>query len=1136
MAAPPDRRLQLSVLGPIQVLESGRPINLGTPRQRSILAALALSPGRTVSLDTLVARVWGGEAPSTSVTTLQRYVASLRQALEPDRLPHEPPTVIVTDGAGYVLRIPSTDRDVVVLEDAVAEARALLDGVHDMLRPRVPASRASDAVRAAELLHETVKLWRGQPYADLGDDPEASAERARLEDLRVTAVELRIVALLGLGRHAEVVGELESMTSLHPLHERWWALYAVALVRCGRQAEALDALSSLRSVLADELGVDPSAPLRDLHTAILRQDPSLGWTVEAQAPAAPTLGQPAGEPSPPAAGSVRSRSTFRTPLAGRARELDRLRELLAAATRGRGGVAYMTGEAGVGKTRLVQEAALLAHAEGYTVAVTGCSEQSPPALWPLRSALSALSHQVPMSVDLSPLDTHPDDFGTREHIAEAVLRAAAVSPVLLVVEDVQWADQATLETFEDLVARCSSAPLAIVLTRRSNTGDDRALRRLAASVARADGVRIDLEGLSLADADVLVRSVDGPVERVQELWERSKGNPFFLTELSLAGGDLSGSLADVVHARVMALAPAAVTALQAASVLDVAFDVRLLSLMVGYDEAEMIEVLAAATAGGVVVEHLGETSTHAFSHAVVREVVRSTQSQIAITTWHTAAARALADHGDLRRVDQRASLAHHAERAGRSAAAHVWRAITRAADHARADLAYAEEARLLMLAARLLELDDRSGDRERFELLMLVIDACRWSGDWRSVSEAVDEAIVVAERLGDPAAAARAAIATTEGALWQVRPFGTVHAPIVEALERLLVRLEDEQPALRCRAQLALALELHYDPTQTDRIDELVADAVAHAEESDDLRLQYAACHGAFVATWRLDTVERRATFAGRALELARRLDDPRAVVIAETLVLAAASELGRAEAIRADLDRVVELASRRGLTAAEGVLRVLAVGWAAMQQDTDAVATHATALSRLEREARVPSFRTAVSATMVLAALLSGRPRALERAASAFSPGDDVPTNLFGASLLLRFGEVEAARAVMDAGKIELGTHTFVGPLNAALTCDVAATIGAIPELDEAYDYLLRHAGRMCSGGAAAPIGPTDLYLALGAKARGDHAAAERHLADAVRLVDGWDLPGLLGEVDRVRGLLEGRPQSRPRAVPEPS
>jgi DNA-binding SARP family transcriptional activator len=1123
MTAAAGGPMRVGVLGPVQVWRDGRLVDLGTPRQRSILAALALSPGRTVPLETLVARVWGDDAPATAISTLQRYVASLRRAVEPDRAAHEPPAVIVTDGGGYTLRVPGTARDVATLEAAVTEARELLAGVPDLLRPQVTPDGADDAARAAEVIRSGLALWRGDPYADLGDDPEASAERVRLEDVRTAALELRLVALMALGRHTEVVGELESMTSLHPLHERWWALYAVALVRSGRQAEALEALGTLRSLLADELGVDPSAPLRDLHTAILRQDPSLEWRA-GEVPVAPS---PLTDPAPARATDAPARP--RWPLAGRQPELDRLSTALDESREHRAGAALVAGEAGVGKTRLVQELAQVAHAAGFTVVTTGCSQQSPPALWPLRRALVALDRQLSgFDFDPAAVDTHPDDFGTREQVADALLGASATGPVLLVVEDVQWADPATLQVLESLLAARGSAMLMIALTRRTGDGDDDAMTRLAATVARTEGLRIDLDGLTEEETAALVRCVDPTIVSTAALWQRSGGNPFFLTELALAGGDLSGSLADVVHARVMALTPATVTALQAASVLDVAFDARLLSLMLGRGEAETATLLQAATAVGLVVEQGDADATHAFTHAVLREVVYTDQTPTALATWHAAAARALTDRGDLRRVEHRAAVTHHWERAGRSHAGAGWRGVLKAATHARTDKAYAEEARHLGRAALLLEQDPTAGERERFELLMLRADACRWSGDWVALSDAVDRAIVVAERIGDDALAARAAISVAEGALRHVRPFGYVHRPIVDALERLLFRLGDGEAALRCRAQVALAMELYFDPHQTERLDALVEEAMRFAEGTDDLRLQFTTYHGAFVATWRLDTVERRARIAERALEAARRLDDPRALVFAETLALGVASELGDAERVRQGLDRVIDLAVHRGLTIPEGVLRVLAVGWASMHGDLDAVAEQVEALTGLMRHAS--SFVATATGTVVTAALLSGDAGRLHAAVAGFVPEVGFPTEVIGATLLIRFGQAEAAAAVLADVEVDLATHTFLGPLNAALACHVGAALGATPLTERAYAYLAGHAGRMCSAAAAAALGPVDLHLALGAHALGDDDAARRHLDDAERLVAAWQLPGLRHELDHVAGLVGAR-----RSQPDP-
>lgn len=1108
MAAPADPRMRVSVLGPVQVWDGDRAVDLGTPRQRSIIAALALSPGRTVPLETLVTRVWGTSAPATAVSTLQRYVAALRRALEPQRAAHETPTVIVTDGGGYALRIPGPGRDVTRLESTVAEAKTLVSNVPDTLRPQVSPEHAAGVARAAEIVQDALALWRGQPYAELGEDPDADAERARLEDLRTTAQGLRAVALLALGRHADAVGELESMIALHPLQERWWALYSVALVRSGRQGQALTALGTLRSLLADELGVDPSEPLRDLHTAILRQDPSLDWAGPTPRGTAPT-----GPPFTP-----------RWPLAGRTTELAALTGLVDAARQHRPGAALVAGEAGVGKTRLVQEVAVLAHRCGFTVAVAGCSQQSPPTLWPIRVALTALARQLPsFEADVAPLDARPEELSTREHVVDSLLRACDDAPLLLVVEDVQWADAVTLQALEDLIGRRGTARLMLLLTRRTGAGDDARMGRLAASVAGAEGPLIDLTGLSLDETTALVRSVDGSLDDVRTLWERSSGNPFFLTELALPDGAWSGSLTNVVRAHVLSLPPMTISALRAASVLDVSFDIRLLALMLDRAEPETLALLAPAIRTGLVVEHGDGTSTHAFTHAVVREVLYADQSPVARSTWHTAAGRALSDHGELERVDQRACLAHHWDRAERGAAGDAWRAVLDAAAHARTRAAYAEEARHLRLAARLLETDAEAGDRERFELLILLIDACRWSGDWCGVSDVVDAAIAVAERLGDDGLAARAAISAAEGALWQVRAFGHVHAPIVDALERLLSRLDDRETSLRCRAQLALAMELYYDPDQTDRIDALADEAVRLAEQTGDLRLRFAAYHGAFVSTWRLETVERRSAIAERAVDVARRLDDPRALVFAETLSLAAASELGDAERVGAGVDRVIETARCRGLTTPEGVLRVLALGWAALRGDGAAAATQSTVLGRLARDARLPNFLAAVGGTVITAALLSGDPEALQAAAAEFVPGEDVPTDLFGADLLIRLGRLDAARALLEDTDVDLATHTFMGPVNAALACRAAVATGPTRLTEDAYTYLRSHAGRMCSAGAATIVGPVDLYLAVGAKALGDQAAAERHLDDAGRLVGDWSVPGLRGELDEVRDLVLG-------------
>lgn len=1110
--------VEIAVLGPVRMDAGGREIDLGTPRQRTIVAALALSRGRAVALDALVDRVWAGAAPPTAVNTLQRYVASLRRAIEPDRPAREAPSVLVTEGGGYALRIPVGARDVARFEEALAVARDALAVVPDQLRPRVAAAQVGEVERALVALDGALALWRGDPYAELGEDPDACAERSRLEDLRTSARELRLMGLLSLGRHTEVVGELESMTALHPLHERWWALYAVALVRSGRQAEALEALGSLRSVLADELGVDPSPPLRDLHTAILRQDPTLDWTEAGSVTtpvrmAAPVVPMPAAPPAP------------RWPLAGRRAELTELTGLLVPAQPGAGGAALVTGEAGAGKTRLAQEVMGLAHQAGTTVVVAACSAEVPPDLWPLRTALLSLARQLPgLVVDTEQIDHQPTEFRTREQVVESFLAAGATAPVLLVVEDVQWADPQTLLVLEQLLARRTQAPVTLLLTRRTGAGDEVRMTQLAETVARTDGMRVDLAPLTLADTEELVAVLNGSVSDVGSVWRRSGGNAFFVTELARTGGTIGGGLGDVVRARVASLPAETARALSAASTIDLSFDVRLLSLMLGRPEDETRDLLSPAIAAGLLLDDGDAYPGPSFAHAVVREVLESDLTATDRTTWHAKAGRAYAEHGDLREVSQRAHLARHWEQAGPRWSPEGWRAVLTGAVHARADAAYAEEARLLRLAVTLQRTDPGSGDRAGFDLLMLLADACRWSGDWSGVSDAVDDAIVVAERLGDDALAARAAISTTEGALWQVRPFGRVHPPIVEALERLLRRLSDTEGPLRCRAQLALAMELYYDPAQTARIDQLVDEALRYAEQSDDLRLRFTACHGAFVATWRLDTVEHRRALAEQAMDAARRLDDPRALVLAETLAVAAASELGDATRVRAGLASTIELARRRGLATAEGVLRVLALSWTALAGDQAGAAAQVEELTRLVETARVPNFEAAVTGTVTTMAMRTHDPQVIQAALADFAPGEDVPSELFGAAVLLRLGETELARATLDGVSIDLYTHTFMGPAAAAMACQVAVHLGATETTRRAYDYLSRHRGRMCSAGAATVLGPVDLFLAQGALALGDAAAAAQHLADSIRLIEEMEIPGLARDLDAVRAQVDRR------------
>ena len=232
--------MRVGILGAAEARLDGVAVDLGTRKQRALLAALALHRGRPVSPDTLVDLLWG-EAPPTAVTaTLQGYVAGLRRALEPDRPARAPSEVLVTRQAGYALLLEEDALDAAGFEAAVGPDARARRADHPP-RPRWPS-----AGPLLDELDEALALWRGMPYAELEDAPAARAERARLEELRVIALEDRAVAGLALGRHATVAAELEALTATYPLRERLWGLRAVALARSGRQADALEVLRQVR--------------------------------------------------------------------------------------------------------------------------------------------------------------------------------------------------------------------------------------------------------------------------------------------------------------------------------------------------------------------------------------------------------------------------------------------------------------------------------------------------------------------------------------------------------------------------------------------------------------------------------------------------------------------------------------------------------------------------------------------------------------------------------------------------------------------------------------------------------------------------------------------------------------------------
>ena len=243
-------RLEFCILGPLEVLGDGRAVPLGGRRLRALLTNLLLQPRQVVPTDQLVHDLWGDEPPRTAATSLHNLVSQLRRLIGPD--------VLVTRAPGYMLDVESEQIDAYRFERALRDARRL-----------PPAERREQLVRA-------LGLWRGPPLVDFGYEDFAQAEIRRLEELRLGAIGERIEADLELGRHGDVVAELDTLVREHPLRETFRRQLMLALYRSGRQAEALEAYQDARARFVDELGIEPGPELRSLQGEILRHQVAIG--------------------------------------------------------------------------------------------------------------------------------------------------------------------------------------------------------------------------------------------------------------------------------------------------------------------------------------------------------------------------------------------------------------------------------------------------------------------------------------------------------------------------------------------------------------------------------------------------------------------------------------------------------------------------------------------------------------------------------------------------------------------------------------------------------------------------------------------------------------------------------------------
>lgn len=890
----------MRVLGELEATVDGVPADLGGPRQRCVLARLAAEQGRAVSADRLIEDLYADEAPPRALAAVQSYVSHLRRALEPDRAARTPARVLITAPPGYALRLSRDSVDAWWFEDQVRQAEGLDD-------PAVVHAGLSAALAA----------WRGGAFQEYADMPWADLAASRLEELRLAAIERLAEAALSLGRAAQVVADLTSLTTEHPLREEAWRLLALALYQSGRQGDALAALRRARARLAEDLGVDPGQALRTLEDDILSHAPR----IEPARSLMPKPGPNAVRRKPGAPAS-----TPAEPYVGRDAELEQLMRAAAEAAAGRARIVLVTGDAGAGKTALADQVMRRLGDAGWTTTAGRCPEdETAPPGWPWAEALRSLAAAGGSAASAGPLaplltDRPPagDDrpaarFRLHKAIAAYLKEVSAAAPLLIWLDDLHRADGETLAILTSVTADLPAAGILILGTYRPGETEE-PLSGCLASLAAREPVRIALSELDAVAAGELIRAIctrpvgDGVVRAITD---RTSGNPFFIGETARlldSEGELAAAtavpagVADVLRRRIARLPGTAKAVLAQAAVIGSETAVDVLADVCDVAEDAFLDAVDAGLLTGLVTEPAAGRIR--FAHALVRDTLYNDLSRLRRSRLHARAAKAIERH----HPSEVAALAHHFTQAGSDpgAAARYGRL---AAEQAESRFAYRAAARLWEQAIACLDQDVNADARDRLELVLGLVRTLAHTGQFMHARSWRQGAIRAALPLGDPALLASVITAFDMPMLWSAREYGVFDDELVDTVEQTLARLPDDEP-LRCRLLVTLAFEL--EGAESGRGYQASAQAVRLARRSHDPALLVMAFAGRWHQSFRDDGLDERLRMGTELLAL------PDRPVTAEALghLMAMTAHCGKGSFDEADrhADQAVRIADRYDL------------------------------------------------------------------------------------------------------------------------------------------------------------------------------------------------------------------------------
>ena len=820
--------MDFRILGPLEVLDEGRPVALGGSRQRALLALLLVHVNETLTTERLVDELWGEHPPAKAAKTVQMQLSRLRKALAGEA-GNGSAAVVVTRERGYELVLDPERLDAQRFERLVAEGRSELAAAH-------PAG-------AVAALEGALSLWRGAPLAELAYEPFAQREIARLDDLRATALEALIEAKLALGGHAEVVGQLEALIGEYPYRERLVAQLMLALYRSERQADALQAYQDARRTLVEELGIEPGERLRELERAILAQDPELHLAAE----------QPAADES--------AVETARGALIGRDRELAELVGGLDNAFAGRGGLFLLVGEPGIGKSCLAEELIAQAKARGARVLVGRCWEAGgAPAYWPwvqslrpylrdtdaeslrseLREGAADLARLFPELRDLLPdlppapqLESEGARFRLFDSMTAFLKSAAASRPLVVVLDDLHAADEPSLLLLQFVARELRESRLLIVGAYRDvdPTLSD-PLTTTVTELTREPVTRtLPLAGLGETDVARFIE-LAAPGSSAAELGPavhaETEGNPLFVGEIvrllaaerglaepAMTPLAIPESVREVIGRRLRHLSDDCSRLLAQASVLGREFDLDALALVSGRERGAILELLDEAIKARVASEVPGLIGRMRFAHALIQEAAYHRLSRSSRVQLHRQVGEALEVLYSSDLNAHLAELAHHFfESAAGGTSEKAIDYARRAGARAAALLAYEEAVRLYKMALEALGLDAAATAELRCELLLALADAQGRAGDDPGAKSTCLRAADLARSAQLAEMLSRAAAGYGGRFLWT---HALTDERLVPLLEDGLSALGKADSVLRVQLMSRLAAALRHGPSRARR-------------------------------------------------------------------------------------------------------------------------------------------------------------------------------------------------------------------------------------------------------------------------------------------------------------------------------